>query len=265
MGKKSVPEPDRTDTPRVGVVIVKDGQLLGESFRGEKNKGVHAEFGLLERLKAVDLAGALVYTTLEPCSRRGPDKTPCADHLIDRKVSTVFIGMFDPNPKIYREGWKRLRDAGINLRDFDADLRTEIQSDNQVFVDQFRLGVGPEGEATFDYMQRDGQFEIRTDPSLAGFRTRWSLAGKRAIYALDYVGNVAHARYATSFDEVDDPGALEFASYSRRIGEGEIAVFRNDAGYALVRVERVLSGHEYDDDRTEVHIRYQLRLGSKSQ
>ncbi|MBA3809686.1 MAG: hypothetical protein H0X28_15045 [Solirubrobacterales bacterium] len=67
-----------TPAPNVGVVIVKDGELLGESFRGETGNGDHAEYGLLARLADADLTGAEVYATLEPCTRRNEPKQPCA-------------------------------------------------------------------------------------------------------------------------------------------------------------------------------------------
>jgi len=263
LGRQSIPELGRSDAPKVGVVIVREGKLVGESWRGAAGSGLHAEYGLLESLEDIDLSGTTVYTTLEPCSRRNRPKRPCAERLIERKVATVVIGMYDPNPRIYREGWRTLRDAGVELRDFASDLRNEILADNEHFIDQYRKGIGPEGTAAFDYMQNDGRFEIRSEGSGdASFVTQWSMKGRRSIHAYDGTNKVAHARYATSFDEVDDPGALDFSSNSRPINEGGIAVFRNSAGYALVRVDKVLSGPRYGDDRTEVRIAYQLRLRS---
>lgn len=38
--------------PLVGVVIVKDGQVLGQSFRGATGSGEHAEYGLIKKLHA---------------------------------------------------------------------------------------------------------------------------------------------------------------------------------------------------------------------
>jgi pyrimidine deaminase RibD-like protein len=53
LGKKSISEDVKK--PVVGVVIVRDGEVLGESFRGETGEGRHAEFGLLDRLKSGDI------------------------------------------------------------------------------------------------------------------------------------------------------------------------------------------------------------------
>ena len=66
--RKCKPEDDRVH-PKVGVVVVKDGAVLATAYRGEMGEGEHAEFTALERkLRDVAVAGATVYTTLEPCT-----------------------------------------------------------------------------------------------------------------------------------------------------------------------------------------------------
>jgi diaminohydroxyphosphoribosylaminopyrimidine deaminase/5-amino-6-(5-phosphoribosylamino)uracil reductase len=262
LGKQSIPEGSRPSTPpKVGVVIADTSGLVGESFRGETGPGDHAEYGLLERLKDVDLTGTTVYTTLEPCSRRSPEKQPCAIRLITRRVATVFIGIYDPDPRIHREGWRMLRDTGVELCDFDESLRGELRGDNVSFIDRFRFGTGTTGTAAFDYLQNSGEFAIYSDDSHGTvFHTAWTMGGKGAIYAVDHTHLVAVPRYAQSFEDVDDPGAHEFANFTQRVEEGTLVIFRNDAGFAVVRIESVLSGPRYGDDRTELQIEWQLRL-----
>ncbi len=132
--------------------------------------------------------------------------------------------MYDPDPRIYREGWKMLRDAGVYVRDFDAALREEIKMDNREFVGQFQHAVGLEGRARFDYTLNDGQFRLYVDASLeVSFSTRWVTAGHGVVYAYDAVNNVGDARYATEFAEIDDPGAYEFDTYARGVHEGEVS------------------------------------------
>jgi pyrimidine deaminase RibD-like protein len=82
--RKSVPEDGRVH-PKVGAVVVKNGVVLSKAHRGEKLK-CHAEYIALENKLPDDLiAGATVYTTLEPCTTRKHPKVPCAQRLIESK------------------------------------------------------------------------------------------------------------------------------------------------------------------------------------
>jgi len=242
--------------PRVGVVVVKDGAVIGESYRGETGEGRHAEFGLLDRLKNQDLTGSTVYTTLEPCSRRNHPKVPCAQHLIDARVRCVVIGMYDPNPVIFRQGWRMLRDAGVQLRNFTPSLRSEVRADNAAFIDQYRLAMGMRGSASFDYQQNGGRFLINSGSG--PITTRWTQRGATSIYAIDYDGHVALARYAQDFDEIDDPEALDWSNYTVGVDVGEIVAFRSTETYVLVRITQVYAG-ERGADHTALHFDYETR------
>ena len=54
--------------------------------------------------------------TLEPCTKRGPRKTPCADRIIASGVKHVVIGIKDPNPEIFGKGEERLKFASGHLQ-----------------------------------------------------------------------------------------------------------------------------------------------------
>jgi diaminohydroxyphosphoribosylaminopyrimidine deaminase/5-amino-6-(5-phosphoribosylamino)uracil reductase len=99
--------------PRVGCVIVKDGQIVGEGWH-RKTGEAHAEIVALDDAGA-NAKGATVYVTLEPCSHEG--KTPpCVDALIAAGVSNVIAAMVDPNAKVSGDGHGALEGAGIPVR-----------------------------------------------------------------------------------------------------------------------------------------------------
>ncbi|MCT7661011.1 deaminase [Mycobacterium deserti] len=106
-------------SPKLGAVIARDGEKLGEAYRGQQHPGDHAEFTLLEKnLKGVSVMGATLYTTLEPCTT-GRDaakgKRPCAEWIIDHQIARVVIGVLDPNNAICGRGLRRLMGAGIQV------------------------------------------------------------------------------------------------------------------------------------------------------
>ncbi|MBY5929814.1 MULTISPECIES: bifunctional diaminohydroxyphosphoribosylaminopyrimidine deaminase/5-amino-6-(5-phosphoribosylamino)uracil reductase RibD [Halomonas] len=98
--------------PRVGCVLVKDGEWLAEGFHeraGEPHAEIHALNGAGERSR-----GATAYVTLEPCSHHGRTG-PCCDALIKAGVARVVVAMQDPNPQVAGRGIQRLREAGIEV------------------------------------------------------------------------------------------------------------------------------------------------------
>jgi diaminohydroxyphosphoribosylaminopyrimidine deaminase/5-amino-6-(5-phosphoribosylamino)uracil reductase len=99
--------------PRVACLIVRDGQVLA-SGTTQAVGGPHAEAMALKQAqeRAVDIAGAVVYVTLEPCSHHGRTP-PCVDALIAARPARVVIAMSDPNPLVAGQGIARLQAAGI--------------------------------------------------------------------------------------------------------------------------------------------------------
>lgn len=96
--------------PRVGCVLVRDAQIVGEGWH-ERAGQPHAEVFAL-RAAQERVQGATAYVTLEPCSHYGRTP-PCADALIQAGVKKVIAAMVDPNPLVAGQGLARLTAAGI--------------------------------------------------------------------------------------------------------------------------------------------------------
>ncbi|CAB3645194.1 bifunctional diaminohydroxyphosphoribosylaminopyrimidine deaminase/5-amino-6-(5-phosphoribosylamino)uracil reductase RibD [Paraburkholderia rhynchosiae] len=102
--------------PRVGCVLVKNGEVIGEGFTQPAGQD-HAEIRAMKdaRSRGHDLRGATAYVTLEPCSHFGRTP-PCSNALIEAQVARVVAAMEDPNPQVSGRGLAVLRDAGIEVR-----------------------------------------------------------------------------------------------------------------------------------------------------
>ncbi|MFZ2267418.1 MAG: bifunctional diaminohydroxyphosphoribosylaminopyrimidine deaminase/5-amino-6-(5-phosphoribosylamino)uracil reductase RibD [Azonexus sp.] len=121
--------------PRVGCVLVRDGQIVGEGWH-EKAGEPHAEVHAL-RAAGESARGATAYVTLEPCSHYGRTP-PCAEALIKAGVARVIAAMTDPNPLVAGQGLAMLEAAGIACA--SGLLENEARELNIGFVSRMTRG-----------------------------------------------------------------------------------------------------------------------------
>jgi diaminohydroxyphosphoribosylaminopyrimidine deaminase/5-amino-6-(5-phosphoribosylamino)uracil reductase len=122
--------------PRVGCVIVREGEVVGEGWHvraGEPHAEVHALRQAGDKAK-----GATAYVTLEPCSHHGRTP-PCADALVNAGVARVVAAMQDPNPDVAGRGLLRLMSAGIAVQ--SGVLEGEARALNKGFLKRMEHGL----------------------------------------------------------------------------------------------------------------------------
>ena len=122
--------------PMVGAVIVRDGEVVGRGFH--TYAGIqHAEVIALSQ--AGDLArGATMYLNLEPCSHHGRTP-PCVEAVIASGIARVVAPLEDPNPLVAGGGFKRLREAGVEVV-LDSEWESQARKLNEPFLHFMRTG-----------------------------------------------------------------------------------------------------------------------------
>lgn len=121
--------------PRVGCVLVKQGEVVGEGWH-EYAGEAHAEVNALKQA-GERARGATAYVTLEPCAHHGRTG-PCSQALVEAGVSRVVVAMRDPNPLVAGRGLAQLREAGIEVEEQVLGDRAEAL--NPGFIRRMRGG-----------------------------------------------------------------------------------------------------------------------------
>lgn len=122
--------------PRVGCVIVKNGEIVGEGYHRKAGEG-HAEVNALAMAKD-QAKDATAYVTLEPCSHFGRTP-PCSEGLIEAGVRHVVCAMKDPNPQVSGQGFAKLIAAGIDVT--LGILEDQARALNPGFIKRMESGL----------------------------------------------------------------------------------------------------------------------------
>jgi len=189
--------------PRVGSVVVKNGQKVGEGAH-EYDRRDHAEIVALKQA-GEKTCGATLYVTLEPCCTTGRTG-PCTKAIIAAGISRVVAAMRDPNPRVAGRGFAELKRAGIDVR-FGIDQRNAEQL-NEDFAKWVRTGLPFVTLKTA--LTLDGQIAARSGS------TTW-ITGKASRAAVQRVRHAADA-LLTGIGTVlaDDPRLTDRTGEPRR-------------------------------------------------
>ena len=122
--------------PRVGCLLVKDGEIIGEGWH-RRAGGPHAERIALGAAGA-RARGATLYVTLEPCCHHGRTP-PCSEALLEAGVARVVAAMQDPNPLMAGRGLERLRGRSVEVA--VGVLEEQARSMNPGFLKRMTQGL----------------------------------------------------------------------------------------------------------------------------
>ncbi len=116
--------------PAVGAVVYRGDRVLGEGYTRPPG-GPHAEVVALRaavrKVGRRGLRGTSLAVTLEPCNHSGRTG-PCTDAILEAGLGSIAVGMQDPNPKVAGRGLRRLRNAGIRVRNrvLEDEVREQL-------------------------------------------------------------------------------------------------------------------------------------------
>jgi diaminohydroxyphosphoribosylaminopyrimidine deaminase/5-amino-6-(5-phosphoribosylamino)uracil reductase len=99
------------------VIVAADGRPLATGFSREADPRDHAEEAALAKLARGDprLAGATLYSSLEPCGVRASRPRPCAELIIAAGIPRVVYAWREPPLLATGGGERQLRAAGVSV------------------------------------------------------------------------------------------------------------------------------------------------------
>jgi diaminohydroxyphosphoribosylaminopyrimidine deaminase / 5-amino-6-(5-phosphoribosylamino)uracil reductase len=232
-----------TPNPRVGCVIVGDGEVVGEGWH-ERAGGAHAEVAALEQAgrRAAD---ATVYVSLEPCAHHGRTP-PCSEALAASRVARVIAAMTDPNPLVAGKGLERLRAAGIETA--SGLMEDEARRLNAGFVSRMTRS------RPWVRLKIAASLDGRT--ALANGRSQWITGAAarrdghawraRACAVMTGVGTVRHDDPRLDVRDIETPrqpsrivvdSRVETPPSARVVGPGTLIVGANAARLRVAALE----------------------------
>ena len=178
--------------PMVGAVLVRGGKVVATGYH-RRAGGDHAEIDALKRAGR-KARGATLYLNLEPCSHYGRTP-PCVDALIAAKIKRVVAGMADPNPLVSGRGFRRLRQAKIQVR--SGLLEAECRRVNEAFIKYIKRGL------PFVLLKSAATLDGKTGTATGSSRWVTGRAARRRVHELRNVVDAVIVGVGTVI--ADDP------------------------------------------------------------
>lgn len=141
--KLSISERSKKDpSPHVGAVLVFPNGSYETAYRGELREGDHAEYTVLDKKnRHKELSDCWLFATLEPCAKgaRNAPKISCSEHIVNARISEVWFGIEDKNPKVDHGGIDLMEEHHIKVHQFALEFHKEIEDANRKFMTWAKL------------------------------------------------------------------------------------------------------------------------------
>jgi diaminohydroxyphosphoribosylaminopyrimidine deaminase/5-amino-6-(5-phosphoribosylamino)uracil reductase len=124
--------------PLVGAVVAIDEETVGEGYHRELG-APHAEVEAIAAAGDLDLTGATMYVSLEPCCHHGRTP-PCTDAIQQAGIARVVVASDDPSEHASGRGLGILRDEGLQVVIAEGELAARARLLNQPFRKLARTG-----------------------------------------------------------------------------------------------------------------------------
>jgi diaminohydroxyphosphoribosylaminopyrimidine deaminase / 5-amino-6-(5-phosphoribosylamino)uracil reductase len=114
------------------IVVAGDGSELARGYSREVDPHEHAEEAALAKIAPGDprLAGATIYSSLEPCTERRSRPRTCTDLILATPISRVVIAWREPSTLVSRcDGVEQLEAGGRTVLEF-PDLAARVAALN---------------------------------------------------------------------------------------------------------------------------------------
>lgn len=101
----------------VGCVLLTAAGEMFEGYTHETGRLNHAEEEAIMKAcnAGADLAGATIYTSMEPCSKRASKPVSCSELIINHRMRRVVYALAEPDCFVHCDSARMLRKAGIEV------------------------------------------------------------------------------------------------------------------------------------------------------
>ncbi len=107
---------------RVGAVIVTAKGEVIDGYTHETSPTHHAEQAAISKAlkQGLNLRGATIYSSIEPCSKRVSEPKSCSELIIEHGFARIIFALYEPSVFVCCQGANNLRKAGITVEYLDG-------------------------------------------------------------------------------------------------------------------------------------------------